>query len=88
MTPEMRIAIDAHATAILAWTITDYPADPITVADRVTTARLFSESAITKTFANRASSELVDEIDAACRDAETEAAIDAHARTISMLVRG
>jgi formate-dependent phosphoribosylglycinamide formyltransferase (GAR transformylase) len=81
-----RTAIELHAAAIQVWAITDVEAAPTVVASRVTTARLMSEHAISHTTNNRETSAIVAEIDAACTDAETEAAIQAHAAMIVALV--
>lgn len=83
-----RTAIELHAAAIQLWCITDVGAEATVVASRVATARLMSEHAVERTVNNRETSALVDQIDAACTDAETEAAIQAHAAMIVVLVMG
>lgn len=75
---------ELHALAICAWALVDKHG--ITgQADRVTTARECSNRAIVATTANSATSPIVDEIDAACTDAEVEHAIEAHARMILVI---
>jgi hypothetical protein len=91
-----RTAIELHAAAIQLWCITDVDAPAETQAARVTTARLMSQHAIeangnvalTPKHSDSEITQQEAQIDAACTDAETEAAIQAHASMIVALVMG
>lgn len=91
-----RFAIDAHLIAISHWTsVGDEGQTPEFIAHCVKLARVESanavarhaEWAVTQDDAEVYPQEALDNIEAACRDAEALAAIDAHADAIKLLVR-
>lgn len=94
MNNQFRNAVEAHLKAISQWAfVATLDGEPdAQVAHRVKIARDLSEKAVTahaRTDLARRAAHLVDplnQIEAACHDAEAKAAIDAHADALKLLV--
>jgi hypothetical protein len=89
---QVRNAIEAHTKAISQWAFVDMGGQITAVLHRVKVARELSQTAVWchSDAIGQVTDHLVDplnQIEAACRDAEALAAIDAHADAIKLLVK-
>jgi hypothetical protein len=95
MQTPIALAIEQHALAICAWSLSERPAyTPAETARRVETARACSKAALSAGSVTGVYRRYPDEnneyfwfeeIEAACRDAEARAAIEAHSACIDAL---